>query len=390
MVPVISLTTRATRDHALQAIGSGDLAGTASAVAARAIGRADRGRRRGPTLRGAGAAGGRPGEVFDAPGGRPYAGRPESGATIESLGDPLADTSPSWGRWAVRHVPPTPRSIVELLRAGTLDAELAATLWVLIEGRVPIIVAAADRGVGKSTLLGALLDFLPAGVRTVELAGAMETFDWLPQAPELGWRRSRPLRRPGAHPPIRPDNTVLLVPELSDHLPSYTWGAEARIAIRAVSIGYGLAATIHADSLDEVFEALRRPPVELGDDELSRLGIVLVLRRVGDGLRRVVAAHYVRPTARDEHGHVQRLGPAVLATWDPGRDRFEHFAWGVTPELALRVGHKSGDFELEVDRRRDYLAGLAEAGIVEVDAVRAAIDGYRTTTAPTDSAPIAN
>jgi hypothetical protein len=297
-------------------------------------------------------------------------------------------------------VPPTPRSIVELLRAGTLDAELAATLWVLIEGRVPVIVAAADRRVGKSTLLGALLEFLPAGVRTVELAGALETFDWLPQASELGWRRphgpmpatliAERLRQRPAGPPIRPDNTVLLMPELSDHLPSYTWGAEARIAIRAASIGYGLAATIHADSLDEVFEALRRPPVELGDDELSRLGIVLILRPVGDGLRRVVAAHYVRPTVRDEHGHVQRLGPAVLTTWDPDRDRFEHFGWGVTPELALRVGRKAGDFELEVDRRRDYLGGLAEAGIVDVDAVRAALDGYRSTATAANVTPVAN
>jgi hypothetical protein len=231
--------------------------------------------------------------------------------------------------------------------------------------------------------------FLAPGTRTVELEGAMETFDWLPQAPELGWRRApSPTHRD--HAPIRPDDTVLLIPELSDHLPSYTWGAEARIAIRAASIGYGLAATIHADSLDDVFDQLRRPPVSLGDDELSRLGVVLILRPVGDGLRRVVAAHYIRPTARDEHGHTQRLGPAVLATWDQNHDRFEHFGWGITPELALRVGKRPGDFELEVDRRRDYLAGLAEAGITDVDAVRAAIDGFRATSADPSTAPVAN
>ena len=310
----------------------------------------------------------------------------------------MAETSFARGRWAVRHVPPTPRSIVELLRAGTLDAELAATLWLLIEGRVPIIVAAAGRGAGKSTLLGALLDFLPPGMRTIELAGVTETFDWLPQATELGWDRPHthapaadtPDREAFAHRPVRPDDTVLLIPELSDHLPSYTWGAEARIAIRAASIGYDLAATIHADDLEGVLDGLRRPPVRADDDELSRLGAVVILRRLGSELRRVVAAHYIRPTARDEHGHVQRLGPAVLATWDPNVDRFEHFGWGVTPELALRVGRKAGDFELEVDSRRDYLAGLAEAGIVEVDAVRAAIDGYRTTTIAPDSTPIAN
>ena len=289
----------------------------------------------------------------------------------------MADTSPPRGRWALRPVPPEPRSIVELVRDGTLDAELAATLWLLVEARVPLVVAAEATGTGKSTLLNALLDFLPPGTQAVELAGAAETFDWLPQAPELGWRRARPTGVRRAKPPIRPDTTVLLIPELSDHLPSYTWGAEARIAIRAASIGYGLAATIQADSLDEVLEVLRRPPVQLVDDELSRLGVVLVLRAVAGGRRRIVAAHYIRPVVRDLHGHVQRLGPAVLATWDPGRDGFEHFAWGIIPELATRVGRRAGDYELEVERRRDYLADLAAAGVIDIGDVRHAIEGYR-------------
>jgi hypothetical protein len=36
-------------------------------------------------------------------------------------------------------VPDTPadRSIITLIRDGTLDTELAATLWLLIEARVP-------------------------------------------------------------------------------------------------------------------------------------------------------------------------------------------------------------------------------------------------------------
>ncbi len=310
----------------------------------------------------------------------------------------MAEPSPPRGRWAIRPVPPDPRSIVELVTAGTLDAELAATLWLLVEARVPLVVAAEASGTGKSTLLNALLDFLPPGTHAIELAGATETFDWLPQAPELGWRRVRSSERSqgrtaiqGASrgfkrkPPIRPESTVLLIPELSDHLPAYTWGAEARIAIRAASIGYGLAATIHADSLDEVFEALRRPPVQLADDELSRIGVVVVLRAVAGGRRRVVAAHYIRPVVRDEHGHVQHLGPAVIATWDPGHDRFEHFAWGIIPELARRTDHRAGDFELELDRRRDYLADLAAAGVTGVEDVRNAIDGYRLATAASTS-----
>lgn len=287
----------------------------------------------------------------------------------------MADTSPARGRWAFRPVPPEPRSIAELIRTGTLDAELAATIWLLIEARVPLMVAGERPGVGKSTLLGALLDLLPPELRVVELKGADETFDWLPQASELGWPGVA--RRPAEGSPIRPEETVLLASELSDHTPAHTWGDAARIVVRAAAIGYGLAATIHGDSLEDVFAELRASPVRLGDDELSRLGVVLVLRRTDGGRRRVVAAHYVRPIVRDVHGHLQRLGPAVLATWNAGTDSFEHFGWGITPELAMRVGRRAGDFELEAAARRAFLDDLVAEGVTDVAAVRAALSRYR-------------
>jgi hypothetical protein len=259
---------------------------------------------------------------------------------------------------------------------------------------MPLLVAAERSGTGKSTVLAALLDFLPPGTNRVEIQGAFETYDWLPHARALGWGGPDPALTTTNRTATAgdPATTYLLAAELSDHLPTYSWGTVARVAIRALSIGYGLGATIHADSLEEVFAALHRPPVALTDDELSRIGVVLVMRPVaappgdvarGPG-RRVVAAHYVRPVLRDGHGHVQRLPPAVLATWDEAADRFEHFAWGIVPELANLTGRKAGDFSHEHERRRDYLAGLAAAGVTDVDAVRSAIDGYRaaSTAAP--------
>ena len=290
----------------------------------------------------------------------------------------MADTSLTRRGWVLRPIPPEPRSIAELIGAGTLDAELAATIWLLLEGRVPVVVAGDGQGVGKSTLLAALLDFLPPDLHVIELRGLDETFDWLPQASDLGWP-GVPARPVGA--PVRPESTVILAAELSDHAPAYTWGESARVAVRAAALGYGLAATMNGDSLDEVLAALRAAPVDLSDDELSRLGVVLILRRVEPNRRRVVAAHYLRPVARDAHGHVQRLGPAVLSTWDSATDRFEQFSWGVTPELAPRVGRRAGDFEQERDDRRAFLEDLVAHGVVGVSEVREAIDRYRSESA---------
>lgn len=301
--------------------------------------------------------------------------------------DPQADllAPPRW------HDPraPIPRSIVELVRDGTLDASTTALLWVLVEARVPLVVAAGPSGTGKSTLLQALLAFLPPGTPTRELAGYAEDFGWLPEAATLGWRphgfrglAAAAARATDLDGSVEPTSTVLVAHELSDHLPVYTWGEAARIVVRALSLGYGLGATIHAESLEEVFDELGGRDVGLTQDELSRLGVVLVLRVVGDHdggglIRRVVAAHYVRPVARDAAGHIQRPGPAVLATWDPAADRFEDFGWGIVTELAERVGRSAEDFERERDRRAVYLAGLVAAGIDAPDDVRAAIAHYR-------------
>ena len=276
-------------------------------------------------------------------------------------------------------------SVVQLIRAGTLDAELAGLLWLMVEARVPLVVAAGPRLAGKTTILTALLEFLPPNAAIRQLDGYAEEFEWLPEAARLGWRAPHAAAAapppPALPAPITPATGYLVAGELSPHLPSYTWGEQARIAIRALSLGYGLGTTTHANSLEELFDELRTPDIRLTDDELSHLGVVLILRAFhderGEVIRRIEAAHYIRPVSRDSGGHVQRLRPAVLAIWDPGRDAFEHFAWGVTPELATRVGRRPGDFEAEQGRRRDVLAALAAAGVESFADVRSAIDGYR-------------
>jgi hypothetical protein len=205
-----------------------------------------------------------------------------------------------------------------------------------------------------------------------------EDFAWLPEAGRLGWGRDDP-PAPGASFEITPASAILVAAELSEHLPLYTWGAAARTLVRAASIGYAIAATIHADRLEEIHEKLRAPAVGLSDDELSYLGLIVIVRPVrgpdGQPRRRVVAAHYARPIGRDEHGHVQRLPPAVLAVRDDRTDRLEHFAWGVMPELAVRLGRRAGDLEREALERAALLDALVRDGVVDVASVRAAIAG---------------
>ena len=179
-------------------------------------------------------------------------------------------------------------SIVSLVRGGVLDAELAALLWLLAAGQVPIHVVA-------------------------EPAAAAD-------------------------------------------------GPAA--AIRSLAAEPGLVTSGPGAAIEDVL----RQPVPLR----PATGVVVVL-----DAGRVVASHLHRPPLRDGAGHVRPQGPAVLATWDAGAVRWEHFAWGVTPDLAAAIGRRPGDFELEHDRRRDFLAALVAAEAPDDGRVAAAIAAYR-------------
>lgn len=245
-----------------------------------------------------------------------------------------------------------PGAVASLVAEGTLDAELAALLSLTVAGGIPLVVAGdGDRG-PRMRVRDALLALVPAGRPVVRLSGADEDFAWMPEAGELGWRStgSPAERRSGA----------VMVAELEPGAEGATWGESAHLAIRALTAGYSLLATAVGARLEDVLGRLAQPPVGAIDDEITRLGVVLLL---GDAVpARVVAAHYLRPVARDPGGHVQRLPPAVLAVWSPAQERFDHFAWGVVGELAARTGHRPIAFEREQAARAAAIAAMPGEG----------------------------
>jgi len=220
-------------------------------------------------------------------------------------------------------------SLPRLVAAGVLDAPLAALAWLLLEDGVPVQVGGPGRG-DRDALLDALAAALPAD------------------------------RRPDPSAPVGERRLVRVAGSLAMSTPP----GLLRAALSATTGRSGLAATIEAADLAGVLAVLRRQG--LSDDEISFLGAVLVLGAPGEpgeptggAPARVVAAHYLRPVARDAGGHVQRLGPAVLATWDPGRSEYDHFAWGIYPELAARTGRRAGDLEREHQDRAERLRSEA-------------------------------
>jgi hypothetical protein len=279
------------------------------------------------------------------------------------------------GWWGYHWEPPTPMSAVELIGTPAIDARLMATLWAVVGRRRGVMLSSEAPQAGKTTLLSALVDFLPPDTTGIFVRGWWEEYDWLDEIPA--------------------GTGYLLINEMSDHLPVYVWGRAAAGALVLAGKGWGIGATMHADSLPEALATLR---THLGATDADLAGLTVYLQYSAyltpAGIyRRVEEAWHLR---LDESGALapvrlgaieggrsaslsgaQRLPMPPMLSSDGGRSTrsFVHDppAYAV---LAASLGLSADEFEAELERRAQFLADLAVRGVCDAPAVGAAIRAY--------------
>jgi energy-coupling factor transporter ATP-binding protein EcfA2 len=163
--------------------------------------------------------------------------------------------------WGPRWETPQPRSLRNLLLDETIDLWSAAHVWAALARRQSLAVVAGPSGVGKTTLLTALSDLLPAETRRVYLRGCFENFAFL------------------SDPCIDPERTALLVNEISPHLPVYLWGAGVAEVLRAAQRGFVLLASAHATTALEFVGSLAGSPLRLPPESIAAFRVVVALGR---------------------------------------------------------------------------------------------------------------
>jgi hypothetical protein len=288
-----------------------------------------------------------------------------------------------WGWHGYNH--PQALSIVQIMQAGTLPPRLAALFWLGLERGASFVFAADPPGAGKTTLLTALLAFAPPETVAYFTRGWGETFD-LP-------------------PPSDKHATYIMVNEMSDHLPVYSWGPYVVRAFELLGDGYSLCTTMHADDAAGVVEQL----VEDNDvprEHVGRLTFIVPLHvstggtgsggstggtgsggstggtgsggstgATGSGegrpLRRVLDV--AAPVANGDS-----LSLCSLARWD---ERSDAFAVLDGPDERTTLAAKLGIDEAAIDgalvAREAFLQKLLDEDITAIAAVQEAVDQYR-------------
>lgn len=167
-----------------------------------------------------------------------------------------------------------PLSIVELVKVGTLNSYLAALLWLYIEGmgiKCANLLVSGGPGTGKTTLLNALLNFVPEHDRiiviedTLELnteleenCSRLESEDELTMADLV----KNSLR-------MRPDR--IIVGEVR--------GKEAQDLMTAMNIGKYCMGTLHASTARETVIRLSNEPMNCPQMLINMVDVIIIMRR---------------------------------------------------------------------------------------------------------------
>jgi len=263
----------------------------------------------------------------------------------------------SWWGWHGYNQPQA-MSITQIMRAGTFPPRIGAILWLAMERGRSIILAADPPGAGKTTILTALLAFAKPEASVYFTRGWGETFPLPTQSPD--------------DPPL-----YILINEISDHLPVYSWGPYVQKTFELAADGYSFASTMHAETVEGVLEQLTEE-CDVPADHLGLLAFVVPMyvgHANGARVRRVSEIAVLEPLARSYDRH-------TIARWDRAADSYDILS---TPAQinagARRLGMEEDEFLDELARRQQLLEELVRDNVLSMDEVQLRIlrfNGYET------------
>ncbi|MDG6928649.1 MAG: type II/IV secretion system ATPase subunit [Nitrososphaerota archaeon] len=187
--------------------------------------------------------------------------------------------------FSIRKFRASPYSIVELIKSGTVSAEVAAYLWALLElkGFVMIVGTSAS---GKTTLLNSLAAVLHPNWKVISIEDVREI-----NLPMQGWKALH--TRPGSSSGLGRVDLFDLVKLSLRERPDFVILGEARgsetfTLFQSALTGHGSLTTFHATDEDSLVGRLTQPPVGIPQGMLSAIDAVVFVRRVQGSSLRVV------------------------------------------------------------------------------------------------------
>ena len=274
------------------------------------------------------------------------------------------EVSPDGGSFSIRRFREEPFSIIDLIKMGTINEEIAAYFWVLIENRMTLAVIGGT-GAGKTSTLNALASLVKPAMKIV-------TVEEIPELnlPHENWVRlvSRESYGLGA---FKTGEVTLfdLVKTSLRYRPDYIVvgeirGEEAFVLFQALAVGHGGLTTIHAENLEYTVKRLTSHPMNVAKPYIPLVNAAPLVERVR-----------IPPSKNAESTFARRIKTVteiidyekynIVSEWNPVDDTFKINLKNSAhlKTIASRRGLETAKVLDEIQNRSNFLNDLLNKGI---------------------------
>jgi len=278
------------------------------------------------------------------------------------------DVSTRGSNYSIRKFSDEPLSILQLVKWGSLNWEMAAYMSLIIEDGLNMFVS-GETASGKTTLMNALTTFIEPNAKIVSIEDTAEV-----NVPHKNWIREVTRKaKPGEEDEgvgmfdllkaaLRQRPNEIIIGEIR--------GEEGNIAFQAMQTGHACMATFHAASIQKLIQRICGVPISVPKNYVDNLNCVIIQSAVrlpsGKTGRRAVSVNEI--VAYDSQS--DSFSFVEVFRWNPVTDTFEFLGMNnsflLEQKIALMRGYppaRRRQIYNLVKRRARILEKLSDSGL---------------------------
>lgn len=287
------------------------------------------------------------------------------------------DVSIRGSSFTIRKFTEEPISVTQLIRFGTLSAEIAAYVWLCLENDMSVFMC-GETASGKTTTLNAIIPFIPMDAKiysveeTPELHVPHETWQQMITR-DTGQAQGNVTMFDLLKAALRSRPHYIIVGEIR--------GPEGAIAFQAMQTGHPVLSTFHASSVRKMIQRLTGTPISVPLQFIDLLNAAIFQQIVyvnGVLERRITSVEEIVGYSKESQGIVTRK----IFSYDPVRDinRFDGLYNSAVLEMKIAPRYGIEDprevYAL-LEKRARVLQALADTNVVSYRRVMQIINEYR-------------
>jgi archaeal flagellar protein FlaI len=266
--------------------------------------------------------------------------------------------------FTIRKFREDPITVVDLINSDTLDVDMAAYIWLLLDNKKSLMVIGSTGG-GKTTILNAVTGLINPSYKIFSVEDTAEI-----NIPHENWfslvsRASFGLESQGEV------SLFDLLKSGMRHRPDYILvgeirGEEAYVLFQALATGHGGMATMHADDSGAAIRRLMQKPMDIPPSYVALMNCIITIKRVKlkSELDNGHAAKMMARRVTEVTEVLSSTNARSVFAWDPHYDGYlDSLKKGyMLPKIAEDTGVDMEDVADDMSRRKMILTWLVNRG----------------------------